>query len=230
MRCARGDCGEPSEPKRVKAQPAEAAIGYVAGATVHSDWVVSLLDTLTDERGGIRFRNRTFSTSATGGTPIYAARNVVTREFLLGSRRTDRTFGELEWLLMVDTDMVFTYADAERLVSHGKPLVSGLYVDADLRPLAFDWHEDKKAISVAKLQEDALIPVDVTGAGFLLMHRSVVEALHKLKGLDMWTPWGVGISEDVAFCLNARHLGIQLYVDTGVEIGHVKSVPLYPSR
>jgi transcriptional regulator with XRE-family HTH domain len=89
----------------------------------------------------------------------------------------------------------------------------------------------------AGLYGDGLVPVDWVGTGFMRIHRSVFEEMQKeidagrwgddLKPLNIergwygfFTPNKVGIGEDVSFCLRAKAIGIQTYVDAGLVCLH----------
>lgn len=84
-----------------------------------------------------------------------------------------------------------------------------------------------------------------TGAAFLLVHRQVLVDIAAATGKLF--PWfreeiieddrpGIAwnerndywISEDLFFCIQAQRCGYPIFVHTGVEIGHVKSVKLTP--
>lgn len=97
---------------------------------------------------------------------------------------------------------------------------------------------------------DALVKVAATGAACLLIHRSVIGAMRRpgpkpgerfdpnvhgfgtlANGQPSPYPWfieglttakGVPLGEDVAFARRLMHLGIPLYVDTSVKLGHCK--------
>ncbi len=69
--------------------------------------------------------------------------------------------------------------------------------------------------------------VDATGCHCLLVHRSVFEAIkseHPYRWFreDEWGPGGPIVGEDIWFCLKAREVGYPIYVDTRIEVGHVK--------
>ena len=62
------------------------------------------------------------------------------------------------------------------------------------------------------------------------MHRALLLKMHETWG-ETNSPWfiegseykGMAFGEDWAFCMRAKHLGYQLYVHTGVKIGHTKA-------
>lgn len=84
---------------------------------------------------------------------------------------------------------------------------------------------------------NGLVPDDWVGTGFMRIHRDVFEAmakeidagrwgddlkpLHKERGwYGFFTPNKVGVGEDVSFCLRAKAIGIQTYVDAGLLCLH----------
>jgi hypothetical protein len=72
--------------------------------------------------------------------------------------------------------------------------------------------------------------VDATGCHCLLAHRDVFERIksdHPYRWFreDEIAP-GVISGEDIWFCLEARKVGIPMFVDTRLEAGHVKPVVL----
>jgi hypothetical protein len=76
-----------------------------------------------------------------------------------------------------------------------------------------------------KFTPGELVKADATGAGCLLIHRDVFEAIpggppvrwfqHELIGKDLF-------GEDIIFCMRAAVAGFQLYIDTAVHAGHIK--------
>jgi hypothetical protein len=76
------------------------------------------------------------------------------------------------------------------------------------------------------------VQVAATGAAALLIHRTALEAVAK-TAYDPAAPWfcesrlgGNLIGEDLTFCLRLGAAGIPVYVHTGVQFGHMKSVML----
>lgn len=163
------------------------------------------------------------------GPRIAAARNDLVRAFL----RTDA-----DWLLMLDSDMVFPPDLAESLVeaahSRHRPVVGGLCFaggrSGQIRPtLGVMVANDPPRFETAwNYQPNALNGVDYTGAACLLMHRTVLETLADTYGENAH-PWfaeseigGQEYGEDVTFCMRVRAAGFPIYVHTGIKVGHMK--------
>lgn len=136
-----------------------------------------------------------------------------------------------EWLFFLDSDVIPPPDCVPRLLSRGKPLVSGLYCRRSPPhgvPVAI-----KNNQWVTQFRAGDLLEVDVVGAGCLLIHRSILE---KLPPQDPttgkhWFHWRVDypkedprphMSEDFNFNLWVREkLGIPTYLDTAVQCKHV---------
>jgi GT2 family glycosyltransferase len=192
-----------------------AAIGYVHPGAVRAEFMQSVLgvvrDGATDVEDVLGVRS---------GANISRARNLLVDGFL-GSCRA-------EWLWMVDSDMVFTADALDALIGSAdpveRPIISGLYFrpsdvagDAPV-PVLF---------GSAELPENDCVTVDATGAGCLLVHRDAFEAI--AKRYDPPAPWFFETienekyyGEDVNFCRRAKSTGLSVYVNTGVQVGHVK--------
>src|SRR5260370_41664130 len=89
--------------------PQHVAVGYVRGVLVHGEFMESLL-ALARKHAGVRVD---VFLAAPSGPNISEARNLVVRRFLDECRAP--------WLLMCDTDMVFTPADVDRLAAAADP-------------------------------------------------------------------------------------------------------------
>jgi hypothetical protein len=74
-----------------------------------------------------------------------------------------------------------------------------------------------------------------TGAACLLIHKSVLEQMRDFehprgkRGFNDAYPWfqetehnGEPVGEDITFCWRAIQLGFPVYVNTAVQLGHVK--------
>ena len=139
-----------------------------------------------------------------------------------------------QWLLTVDTDMVWEPEDWVRLrdsADKDHPFVSGTYMVANdpPQPCAVVFYKDR--FHTVNLTEDSpeLQPVSACGAGFSLIHRSVFLATADIENDHEWyehgrrAPNGQTLPEDYAFCSRVGEAGIPIYLNTKVRIGHVKS-------
>jgi hypothetical protein len=128
-----------------------------------------------------------------------------------------------------------------RLKSHGKTVIGGLYFGrrSPHGPICSKTPETLDAISKAPCEE--IIPVDWVGTGFLLIHRSVFEAIQKnfpeLSPKHSHNAWeriwdyfhaDVQGAEDVSFCARAKQSGHQPYVDLSTVIFHLGTAAYGP--
>ena len=213
--------------------PQHVAVGYVHGGTVRAEFLASML-ALARKQGGARVD---VFLAAPSGPNISEARNLAVRRFLEECRAP--------WLLMTDTDMVFTAADVDRLVAAAdpaeRPVLGALCYSRDgatgeKQPTLYELvQEPGGQVGFARYRqwpEDACVPVAATGAAFLLMHRDALERVEKASG-DRAAPWfresvigAALVGEDLTFCLRAGAAGIPVHVCTGVKVGHMKTTML----
>jgi len=173
-----------------------------------------------------------------GGMPVDMGRNELVRTFLES---------EAEWLLQVDSDMVFAPGSLERLASRKLDLVGGLCFTRYVPPLpavfrgvtrvredgreflrircreTMEWlqtHPEALEVCPVVLDpapDDAMVKADGSGAAFLLAHRRVFERVGE--------PWfkrdDLKKGEDFYFFEKARRAGVQLWIDRSVIVGHL---------
>ena len=122
-----------------------------------------------------------------------------------------------------------------RLVSHRKTIVGGTYFGRFKHaPPMFNGMTDKTQTKQALDMKDALLPTDWVGTGCLLVHRNVyldiqkkfpeLAPVHDRAEWDFFRRFTDGNGkggEDVAFCRRAREAGHQVFIDTGLQCGHV---------
>src|SRR6185503_9391428 len=155
-------------------------------------------------------------------------RNLVVDEFLRQQRAP--------WLLMVDTDMVFSGSALDRLIAAAdpaaRPIVGALCFSpaaGEVRPTMYEiTQKESGALGFVHREtwpEDTCVKVSATGTGFLLMHRGALEKV-AAHSKDIAAPWfretaiGAPLSlmgEDMTFCLRAAAAGLPIYVSTGVQ-------------
>lgn len=165
---------------------------------------------------------------------VSASRNSLTRQFL-----DDH---DAEWLLWIDADMAFGHDALPALLASadptGAPVVGGLCFGASfgtLFPTIYQFAEVNGNISTVRIHDyplDALLQCGATGAAFLLVHRTVLEAMRE-RAFNASFPWfqetelaGQPAGEDITFCIRAGVCGFPVHVNTGVHIGHHKSTVL----
>lgn len=179
-------------------------------------------------------------------TVIEQARNIIASKFMKTGA---------EWLLFLDDDMVFpcgrsavhydrwgsgipdSYAGLDiisRLMSHGKPLIGGLYYGRHREgraQYAEAFNNDKENKWAHGAPYDEIKPTRWVATGAMLIHKSVFEAIEKKfpellfdgkgKANGYFTPLGPNCGEDMSFCTRAFETGIQPYVDMGCICGHL---------
>lgn len=134
---------------------------------------------------------------------------------------------DISHLLWIDDDMTFPADALMRLLDHGKPFVGGLCHNRrpPYQPIVLRYHDEAIAAGhqrygfVYHYPPNNLFEVDATGAAFKLVAREVYEKI----GSDWYTP-AEGLSEDLSFCRRVKNAGYPIYVDTGLQIGHITEV------
>jgi len=122
----------------------------------------------------------------------------------------------------------------------GRPYTGPMY--PTIYTVARDQQENIEVGKVLDYPKDALVKCDATGGAFLLVHRQVFVRMAQphpagfatmpngspnsyiwfIEGVNGGTQFG----EDIAFCLRARALGFDVWVDTRVKTRHEKSAYL----
>lgn len=200
------------------------AIGNVNGGTVRAGYLESVL------RAGFEFGCGYLHAQ---GLYVPELREEVARRFL------DET--EHEWLLFVDSDILFTPDNVRVLLESSdradRPVVSGTYF-ADFRsgvkPVAWIDEPDSEHVDWRQgARVSSLVECGTVGAGFLLIHRGVLELLREKHGVcfeaERDVESGKVVGEDVLFCRRVRACGVPVFLNAGVTVGHEKTLALGPA-
>lgn len=137
-----------------------------------------------------------------------------------------------EWLFFLDDDILCPSDIILKLMAHKLPIVSGLYyrraeplVPVMLRedpPNQFKW--------ITQYEQNALVEVDLVGAGCLLIHRDLLLSMPPVSKDNRWFEWRCDkddlpqhekTSEDFTFIRHLRKNNIKVYVDTSQVCKHV---------
>lgn len=152
-----------------------------------------------------------------------------------------------DYIMWVDSDMVFNSADFFKLLESPHVVTSGLYMMDDRKSYAVVKHWDVAHFrengafqfmdqAAVDAEADRYVPVSYAGMGWMLIKAGALESLpypwftHDLQRIPPGTEApeaGVEMvdmcSEDVALCRNFAEAGIRVHVDKTCRVGHLKS-------
>jgi hypothetical protein len=132
-------------------------------------------------------------------------------------------------VVWIDNDMRMPRWAITRMILAAKKLdadfVSGVYHKRGegYTPVFYMFEEkDDQFWSIDDYPEDMIVPADGCGFGFVWTSFKMIDAIARHEDFVPEDGWfkKQGLSEDLAFCYFARKAGFQLYVDTGIQLGH----------
>lgn len=154
-----------------------------------------------------------------------AARNVVAQSLL--------SLPEATGIVWIDSDIRQKPTDMTRLLSSAlhfnAEFVSGVYHQRAMPYDAcfYEWRpKAKRFAALSDYPLDVFAPFDGCGFGFVYTSRKVIEGVARSKAFNPEKGWfpderdSLGYGEDLSFCYQAMMAGFQLYVDTGIRLGH----------
>ena len=178
---------------------------------------------------------------AQSGPRIAETRTKIVQTFL-----DAEPFARAQWLVMVDSDMVFSHDDLHDLLERAdpdeRPILGGLCFAGQspdtMYPTIYRCFRPypDAPLDITHVRDypvDQLVSCDATGGAFMVVHRKVLADMReRFAGPYPWFVEGHQdkhnrpVGEDIAFCLRARALDYPVHVDTRIKIGHVKQVVL----
>lgn len=198
-------------------------VTYPHANTVSQSFSWSLMNLVREEGNRI---HSVLPTRGYAGDGLIRARNAAVEVFL----RSDA-----EWLWTLDTDIGFPPGSMCQLLDYSNEdyrVMSGfyktvletgtLYEDGSVSwkefPLVLREVEDGRFRPYDKYA--GAMEVDAVGAGCLLVHRDVFQAI----GTKGWFDCIPGYGEDISFCIRARKAGYKILCDTELQLSHHKAV------
>jgi hypothetical protein len=180
----------------------------------------------------------------------YARNNCLEGNVLLGvDQKPFQGVKDYDYIMWIDSDIVFTPNDFFSLLSLNKDVSSGLYRMKDgtcfatkektipdnysIQNIGYIEETDQK---FSFLTDETLagrkdiFKVDYTGMGWMLIKKGVVESLRypwfysTVKNYQIGTRFIADfISEDVQFCENVRRVGYDIWINPNIIVGHEKT-------
>lgn len=156
---------------------------------------------------------------------VYDARNN------LAKQAVTEGFDRILWL---DSDMDFDSDLLKRLsadLDEGRELVSGLYFKrkAPVQPVIYKelgyYHSKEKdevtpiALSYTDYPKDSIFPIAGCGFGGVLMTVDLIKKVADKFG-QPFAPM-IGFGEDLTFCSHCSQVGVEMFCDSRVKMGHV---------
>lgn len=180
---------------------------------------------------------------STGYSPnLYIVRNMVVGGSATGGTNQKPWQGKAnyDYILWVDSDIIFNFGDFENLLNSNKQIISGLYYLHNEKREYFaaikKWDEDFflkngtfQWLSNDDVSDGQLFKVDHIGMGFMLMKAGVLENLpypwFRPKMADLHTNMEI-CTEDVSFCHLMIEKGFSIWVNPKVIVKHEKRILL----
>lgn len=136
---------------------------------------------------------------------------------------------DYEYIMWIDSDIMFEPEWVERLMNYDLDIVSGFYKKAPGYYTATVYKDDPEAL-YAMTDKDLenkteLIRLKANGMGFLMVKKGVFESIPRPWFLTTLFDYGVGprqVGEDIYFCLIAGQAGYKIYGDPTMKCGHIK--------
>ena len=147
--------------------------------------------------------------------PIHFARNA-TCDLLVD--------GGYDYLIQIDDDATFPPDLIRRLLSHQKDVVCALAYQR--KPphatCVFDMDEGQLlGTPLEGIEHTGLRKVDASGFHCSIIAREVIEKLRAAGIRQYHGGFDSKLGEDLAFSMNLRKIGVQMYVDTDLISGHI---------
>jgi len=141
-----------------------------------------------------------------------------------------------DYMLWIDSDIIFNTQQFDKLVSIDCDVASGWYsqpggttpVVESMDDDYFREHGTYRFITADEMEQRKFaFKADYIGFGWVLIKQGVFEQMEYPWFAPRLQDLGNGLqdmcSEDVAWCLDARAAGIDIYVDPQVRVGHEKT-------
>lgn len=138
---------------------------------------------------------------------------------------------DADGVIWVDSDIEPEPLSIARLVNSAKDLdfVTGVYHKRGWphEPVMYHYNPDLKRFFVIEgYPENSFLKIGGCGFGFVWTSTKMIRAIAEHKDFSKKRGWfpddrhSGGFGEDMSFCYAANNAGFNLFVDTGIQVGH----------
>lgn len=160
------------------------------------------------------------------GALVHANRNVLIKNALRD---------KADYMMCIDSDIIWTPDDIEKLIATGKDVVSGIYpcripVNNEYYPQLY-MRMPQGEYAALREPPSELSKVDATGMGFMLVRKNIIEdildkfpypfdmlSVKEVDGKDNGKTELIG--EDMCFCYRLKEIGVDIWCEPTVMVGH----------
>lgn len=149
---------------------------------------------------------------------IYDGREYIAKEFLKS---------DSEYLMFIDSDMTFHPQSIEFLVRHKKEFITAKAFKRvkPYQPCFYTKVEYENGVPHLETPikyGEGLLRIEGAGLACALIHRSAFEKIQE----PYFFPYP-NVGEDLTFCLKLKEAGVEMFVDTTLQFGHLGQVEIF---
>lgn len=130
-----------------------------------------------------------------------------------------------DWMLMADSDMVFSVEDGVNIVTEclekKLDVVSALYFKG-FSPYDPCIYEPKVLEVYHKYPKNSLFEIAYCGFGFVAINGNTIKRLPPKPFTPLERQKGILLEPDLSFCHRVRELGMKVWCDSRIKVGHLR--------
>ena len=183
------------------------SLAIITRGEVRIETVLSLMHTLKETPAEFHLNFRK-------GTYIQEMRNDALR---------DARAADADYLFFVDSDVTFPGDGLKKLLSRDKDIIGGMYNMKTLPPKTtikpLDENGKRLMVDTFEAPKDRIFKVYGLPTGFMLIRLEAIKHLENPFDFDRNTEGLIG--EDINFCIHCQEIGLDLWCDPTITIGHI---------
>jgi GT2 family glycosyltransferase len=195
-------------------EPYVITVGMATGGTIRTETVARLLPAIWE----LKKRGYIVNFCPMIGGNVCHNRNVIVTEAIKNNS---------DYVMFIDNDMMFPADGITRLIDSDKDIMCGPYNqrplpqgDNNVRVSTVKLVDEEGTLVSGKLPNE-LSKVGAAGTGFMLIKMKVFEAMEHPWFIDYEDEAHQLHGEDVNFCIKARGLNFEVWINPHLEILHI---------